>query len=39
MDKLDIFQYFPLALLLQMSMFFTALFLYFGEASTGSTQA
>jgi hypothetical protein len=32
MDKLDIFLYFPLALLLRMSMVFTALFLCFGKA-------
>jgi hypothetical protein len=32
MDKLDIFLFFPLALLLQMSMVFTALFLCFGKA-------
>jgi hypothetical protein len=32
MDKLDIFLFFPLALLFKMSMVFTALFLCFGKA-------
>jgi hypothetical protein len=32
MDELDIFLFFPLAFLLQMSMVFTALFLCFGKA-------